>query len=223
MIFLIILPLVLGMIGCTRNQKQKSGRWKIIRRADWETRFYDVFFIDEKTGWAVGNNEGNTIEEEFDSVIAYTVDGGETWKPQASETQHPLRSVMFVDHRSGWIAGDNGVILHTSDGGGTWYKQASNTFNNLFDLHFFSAREGWAVGDFGTALYTQNGGETWENRAQGLGDSSLRGLHFLDPRYGWTVSYEGLTYRTNDGGKTWHYQDTGVRYRLSDVVFCQSQ
>ena len=62
--------LVGGGIGCSRDQAPKPGRWEIVRRADWEARFYDVFFIDERTGWIVGNNAGSTFAEELDSVIA---------------------------------------------------------------------------------------------------------------------------------------------------------
>jgi len=146
-------------IGCATNEKPKSGQWKIARQSDWEARFYDVFFIDEKTGWAVGNHEGNTPDEVFESVIAHTTDGGKTWEPQRSGVHdHPLREVQFVDAQKGWIVGEGGIILHTEDGGETWVKQTTNTSNPLFDLQFLSAEEGWAVGDWGTALYTKNGG-----------------------------------------------------------------
>ena len=66
-IFLIVI-LVGGGIGCSGDQAPKSGRWEIVRRADWEARFYDVFFIDERTGWTVGNNAGSTFAEELDSA-----------------------------------------------------------------------------------------------------------------------------------------------------------
>ena len=118
-IFLTVV-LVGGGIGCSRDQVPKPGRWEIVRRADWEARFYDVFFIDERTGWIVGNNAGSTFAEELDSVIAHTTDGGVTWQPQQSGVYHPLRAVRFVDHQTGWCVGENGIILHTESGGKTW-------------------------------------------------------------------------------------------------------
>ena len=61
-----LIPFNILMHGCKSQQEQKPkfGRWEIVRQADWKTRFYDVFFIDHKTGWTVGNNEGNSIKEE---------------------------------------------------------------------------------------------------------------------------------------------------------------
>ena len=172
--------LIGGNIGCSRDQNPKPGRWEIVRRADWEARFYDVFFLDEQTGWIVGNNAGSTFAEELDSVIAHTTDGGVTWHPQQSGVYYPLRGVQFVDRETGWIIGENGIILYTEDGGQRWEQQEGNTYNNLFDLHFVSAQEGWIVGDFGTLLYTQDGGQTWLNRSEGIGENSLRGVYFLN-------------------------------------------
>ena len=210
--------LIAVFIGCGAERKPRSGHWKIVRRADWETRFYDVFFIDENTGWAVGNAEGNTPEETVESVIVHTADGGKTWQAQKSGVfEHPLQKVQFVDALRGWIVGEGGIILHTVDGGQTWVRQMSNTPNHLFDLQFLSPTEGWAVGDWGTALYTGDGGETWTNRAVGLGDDSLRGIYFLDSQHGWGVSYEGRTYYTRNGGAIWKRRETGTRYELSDM------
>ena len=217
-IFLIVVCLA-GSIGCSTDQTPKPGRWEIVRRADWEARFYNVFFIDERTGWIVGNNAGSTFAEELDSVIAHTTDGGLTWHSQQSGVYHPLRAVQFVDNQTGWIVGENGVILHTKNGGEKWKRQSVSTYNNLFDLHFVSAQEGWIIGDFGTVLYTQDGGETWLDRSEGIGDNSLRGIFFLNSRQGWTVSHQGNAYYTRDGGKRWAYQRTNVRYELSDVHF----
>ena len=60
----ILIPLNILMNGCNSQQRQKPkfGRWEIVRQADWKTRFYDVFFIDHQTGWAVGNSEGNSMK-----------------------------------------------------------------------------------------------------------------------------------------------------------------
>ena len=160
--------LVGGGIGCSRDQAPKPGRWEIVRRADWEARFYDVFFIDEHTGVdGSAITQGSTFAEELDSVIAHTTDGGLTWQPQQSGVYHPLRRVQFVDKQTGWCVGENGIILHTKDSGETWERQSGDTYNNLFDLHFVSAQEGWIVGDFGDSVIH----EGWRT---GLGESVER-------------------------------------------------
>ena len=200
------------MYSCNSEQKQKTkfGRWEIMRQADWKTRFYDVFFIDSQTGWAVGNSEGNSIKEEFNSVIAHTSDGGQHWTSQESGTIYPLRKVQFIDNQNGWIIGENGTILNTKDGGKNWLKQQSNTLNNLFDLHFFTDKVGWIIGDYSTMLHTENGGMTWTSKIAPAKETSLRGLHFLDQHYGWIVSYEGNIYATTNGGHSWTNQKNNI-------------
>ncbi len=55
----------------------------------------DIFFVDDKTGWAVGDN----------GAIVATVDGGETWTPQLSKTFEKLRSVFFSFKNQGLGSG----------------------------------------------------------------------------------------------------------------------
>ena len=213
--------LILAMCGCETGRKSKSGRWQAVRRADWEARFYDVFFIDENTGWTVGNNDGSSLSEELESTIAHTTDGGATWEPQSSGVfEHPLRKIHFVDALTGWIAGGNGIVIHTKNGGKDWERQRTNTFNDLIDIQFLTPREGWAVGDWGTALHTLDGGTTWTKRGLGLGErDSLWGVYFLDRKHGWIVSQGSSIYHTRDGGETWDWQKSPVGYALSDVHF----
>ena len=213
--------LILITSSCATDREPKSRKWKILRRADWEARFYDVYFIDRNTGWAVGNHEGSSLTEELESVIAHTTDGGATWQPQISGVyEHPLRKVHFVDAQRGWIAGNGGVVLYTENSGQDWVRQTTNTFNDLIDIQFLSPQEGWAVGDWGTALHTRNGGKTWTKRAHGMNErDSLWGVYFLDHRHGWIVTQASSIYHTRDGGETWGAQKSGVGYALSDVHF----
>ena len=78
----------------------------------------DIFFLDDKHGWAVGEN----------GLILHTSNGGEKWTPQMSGTEETLRSVGFADQKNGWAAGGDfgvGAILRTSDGGKTWNLEDS--------------------------------------------------------------------------------------------------
>lgn len=68
------------LAGC--GGSNNGGYWKVAHRADWEARFYDVFFIDEQTGWAMGNNESSTFGAEVESVIAHA-----TVHPSLSSTK----------------------------------------------------------------------------------------------------------------------------------------
>ena len=71
-----------------------------------------VCFVDESTGWAVGQN----------GCIIKTTDGSANWSTQTSETTNLLESVCFVDESTGWAVGSNGCIIKTTDGGINWIR-----------------------------------------------------------------------------------------------------
>ena len=76
----------------------------------------DLFFLDAKHGWAVGEN----------GLILHTSNGGDKWTVQASGTEETLRSIQFADKYMGWAVGGDlgvGVIVHTNDGGKNWEVQ----------------------------------------------------------------------------------------------------
>ena len=62
-------------------------------------------------------------------TILHSTDGGATWQPQASGTDHVLHGVAFTDRQHGWAVGLGGIILHTTNGGVTWKVQASGNYS----------------------------------------------------------------------------------------------
>jgi len=64
---------------------------------------YDVFFIDQNNGWAVGGNTG---------IIISTSNGGTTWTAQDSTiTSGTLTSVFFTSANKGYAAGSDNTFL----------------------------------------------------------------------------------------------------------------
>ncbi|MDP7281310.1 MAG: YCF48-related protein, partial [Candidatus Poribacteria bacterium] len=217
------LGLLYVVIGCQDTEiPHRSGSWKQIRQADWETRFYDVFFWNGQKGWAVGNNEGSSRSEDLESIIATTYDGGKNWHSQKSGTVFPLRKVQFTTAQIGWIIGDNGVVLSTFDGGENWHFQSTNTVNNLYDLYFLDSDQGWVIGDYGLVLHTLDSGQSWQKMPGDFREHALRGIYFLNPDLGWIVTYEGYIYHTQNGGRNWDRQRP-VGYELSSVYFADTQ
>jgi photosystem II stability/assembly factor-like uncharacterized protein len=70
-------------------------------------KFSEVVFLDNTHGWLAGDG----------GLVLYTADGGATWVPQFSATNHNLHTIAFTDLDNGWIAGDFATILHTESGG----------------------------------------------------------------------------------------------------------
>ncbi len=75
-------------------------------RVDSDTgRFmWDVAFLDESEGWAVGS---------FGAAL-HSTDGGMTWQPQPQITESTLRALEFWGPNTGWAVGDDGALLKFS-------------------------------------------------------------------------------------------------------------
>ena len=116
----------------------------------------DVFFINNQTGWAVGNN----------GTILNTTNGGQTWSTQTSSATQEIRAVFFIDANTGWAVGGATIrtMLKTTDGGATWLDLPANsiTSNQMFDIAFFDANIGWVV-TYDSIFRTIDGGNTWVN------------------------------------------------------------
>ena len=220
----ILISMSLFSAGCeqTASQRQVRYEWKTVMEGDWSSHLYDVHFISEKQGWAVGNAvdviPGADFGEGAESLIIHTNDGGQTWHRQHSDVfNKPLRNVYFRSALEGWCIGESGALIRTIDGGQTWQHIETGTENNLHDL-FIGNRTGWIVGDWGTVLKTTDNGQTFTKiDAKAFEENqSLKGVHFVDENRGWIVTYHtstptksgnaGYIYRTTDGGETWKVQ-----------------
>ena len=82
------------------------------------------------------------------------------WIQQKSGTSLILKSVQFVDQKTGWICGEGGLILKTT-GGVKLVFIRSGTTEHLTDINFYDFNTGYAVGYGGTILKTTDGGSRW--------------------------------------------------------------
>lgn len=117
-----------------------SGKTWVTQETGKEDILEDIFFLNESTGWAVGEN----------GVIIHTTNGGETWKEQISGTEEILRSVRFVDKYTGWaVGGDLGVgaILTTNNGGKKWEVEISK--KKMVKVFVLDKKNVWLVSEDG--------------------------------------------------------------------------
>jgi len=147
-----------------------------IESSDWiefslneDLQFTAVRFVDENTGFAVG---------EFGTVIK-TTDGGKTWEQRTPVPNefYPM-GVDFVDADTGWVGGLDGVIWQTGDGGQTWQRQESLTASPIYNI-VASDRGVYAVG--GSAKLVELVGGRWQ-KIQGAPEvlAFIRGLVTFD-------------------------------------------
>ena len=59
---------------------------EVVREADWEMDFNDVYFVDANNGWIVGET----------GTIIHTDDGGKTWKSQDSDVDVTLNRIQWL-------------------------------------------------------------------------------------------------------------------------------
>jgi photosystem II stability/assembly factor-like uncharacterized protein len=133
----------IGGLGTILATGDGGKTWKVSHESAGSF-IRDLFFLDERTGWAVGHN----------GLVLRTRDG-EHWEASPPFTRNRLRSVFFLDARQGWIVGDAsqadpGVLFETVDGGTTWRRMEIDAP----DLHRFAKSPGrlWIVGKGGTIL-----------------------------------------------------------------------
>ena len=190
--------------------------------------FRAVNFVDEQTGWIVGN----TPKSGTGAFILKTTDGGKSWFEQAHPSDSYFLNIFMLDKEYGWIVGREGTILHTKNGGQDWVIQNSGILYPLWAVHFVNRESGWAVGgDFtggssvqGIILHTNNSGETWIDQTPGV-IPRLFDVYFADSLRGWVVGGGGSDYdygiilHTEDGGNSWTTQRTGYGLDLWGVDF----
>jgi len=136
-----------GFAGYIRKTTDGGYTWQY-KSVPSYSAMYDIDFINENVGWAVGQY----------GHILKTTNGGETWNHQNSAVSLDLNNVEFINANEGWVAGNGGIILHTTNGGINWFPQTSNTSKDLFGLSIHNQDIGWVGGNSGVILKTENGG-----------------------------------------------------------------
>ncbi len=173
------------LIGCVILFIQSSvladhGREIRPKTWQWDATINDVFSLNNKQAWAVGDQ----------GLILRTTDGGETWRTcqgvgldldehrsleqklgnlrPISQTHelNPLtcsfKTVFFLNENRGWVAGSyhvpylktsRSVLLTTNDGGQSWHPFKGHLLPEISRIHFQDLLGGWAVGNSGN-LYT---------------------------------------------------------------------
>jgi photosystem II stability/assembly factor-like uncharacterized protein len=163
--------IVSGSEGQFYSTQDGGVTWKINSPVGGDRIDYsDVWFVDRKHGWLVGN-QIIVAGESSRALVLETADGGESWKLASAPADVFPSSVCFVGN-DGWLAGARrivngdsvrleGVLLHTVDGGNSWEQvELGPDEPYLNDVRFVDQERGWLVGR--DSLYrTGDSGKTW--------------------------------------------------------------
>lgn len=174
-------------------------------------KLYDLYFINDSIGWAVGRYGG----------IVKTVDGGETWIEKNSSVSYSLTGVFFINKKIGWATGGSGGILKTVDGGETWNEIYYNDYFYLWCLYFTDSLNGWVAGQFDALLHTSDGGDTWEQQFynSGYGIKDIKFIDGIGYAVGESYGNPSIVIQSVDNGLTWKNLDIGAALTFYGVHF----
>ncbi|MGQ3056454.1 MAG: WD40/YVTN/BNR-like repeat-containing protein [Nevskia sp.] len=136
-------------------------------------------------------------------------DDGASWQRAAGLRRTMLTAVHFVDDKTGWLVGHDGLIAMTADGGASWQEQrfAPADEEPLLGVQARDAQHAIAVGAYGLYLETADGGATWTDRTLAPeGEEDDRHLNAITAFAGdklAIVGESGLLKISADNGATW--------------------
>jgi photosystem II stability/assembly factor-like uncharacterized protein len=160
-----------------------------------QSDLYDIFFVNESTGFAVGES----------GTIMKTVNSGINWEYITEVIASDLVSICFINEQTGWIVGTDGHILKSDDGGSSWNSQVSPTSSILNDVCFVNNLQGWIATRTGSVLVTVDG----ENWIQSTVNSSenIVDVEYLNVSEIWACGVQNdisRFYKSVDGGLSWN-------------------
>ena len=118
-----------------------------------------IAFVDVQTGWGI------LWDEQHDSKLARTNDGGATWITQSTPTPPAGDFVLFLNKNEGWVSGHG--IIHTSDRGQSWHSQRIPRADLSYERISFAGRKNGAAIHLG-AMDTSRVGDVVRTRDGGL-------------------------------------------------------
>jgi len=138
--------------------------------------------------------------------ILLSRDSGATWQVASTPTFNTLTSLTFVDAKTGFATGHQGVLLRTVDGGETWQQMALGGKEKpaLLAVRVDGMR-GIAVGAYGAYFESADGGMTWTPRhiLDNDFDRHLTGLAACGRDCLVIAGEAGTIVRSEDAGATW--------------------
>jgi len=163
------------------------------------TNVYDIEFVNENTGYAVGNK------------ILKTTNAGNNWIQQF-QFSYRFNAVSFSDANTVLAVGDSmlsGLVYKTTNGGINW-KFQSNQIAACDDIICLDANIAY-IATYHQIYKTTNGGGNW-NVSYYYQHADYLSVYFTGYEAGFAVGNDGLVSRTFDGGKSWYSN------RISNVV-----
>lgn len=201
-----------------------------------QTTLTNVFFYNEKLGWAVGH----------DATILHSQDGGLTWQVQLYKPtlEKPLLNIVFKTPLEGVAIGAYGLFFRTLDGGKTWqsefhselllpddieylaelkqedeeaYLDEASSILPHFNRLIIDGRTLYMVGEIGLIAKSNDFGRGWQRF-----DEIYQGSFFDMARTMkgnlLVVGLRGHVFRSLKNGTPWQQRQTNTTALINDIV-----
>lgn len=165
-----------------------SSQW-FTQTSGVNNTFKSVYFINENTGFVIGEN-----------LILNTTNAGATWNNNTLQGRN--NDILFVNN-IGFICSDSGKIHKTTNSGATWSVISTGTFYNLMRISFLNVNTGLAVGFNRTILKTTNSGVTWVNSITNLDTLNFLGCKIINENNYIVTGTSSTIYRSTNAGISW--------------------
>ena len=184
--------------------------WKFANPSPIGYSLFDMSFIDNSNGLAVGSNGG----------ITRTTDSGRNWvgipfkyvTNTGTVQLANFNDVQFVTSSVAYAVGSGGIMVKSTDGGINWFPVATPLTalaRNINALHFINRDTGYIGGaalnstnttninDAPKVYITRNGGASWDSLAtpfrpqqnnvtlSGFNNSEIHRIHFVNDSVGY--------------------------------------
>ena len=188
-----------------------QAQW-IAQNSGTNQNLYDIEFINDKTGWAVGDA----------GVVIKTTNGGTNWMnvPNPSPSLNPnLWSVAPIDSNIVYITSGKDLIIKTTNGGLNWdiLNYCPDCNSATTGLYFLNKDTGWFLGT-NKVFRTYDGGITLDSfYAPWFTNFDI---YFNDINTG-IFCGTGRVFKTTDGGMNWfdtHVPDEGIYYMFRKLA-----
>jgi len=112
----------------------QGNNWTLLTEFINPGLMYDIFFIDQNKGFAVGTQN------------KFTIDGGATWNDINIQSNYPIFiDIHFVDNQTGYMLNKSG-LYKTKDAGVTWNEEIPNgSTETLKKLNIITENSGYVM------------------------------------------------------------------------------
>ncbi len=207
-----------GFVTSGSILRTTNGGLKWVTFMNGSTGFDCIGFINNSTGWVVGNYANDVgVRMRF---ILKTSNGGINYFIQYQDSLFtPLIKLSVASNNYIFALRQNGQLISSSNSGAIWTSQVLNNSASLVDMMFASEQIGWVLSGFNYILRTTNAGSNWQT-IHYAGKIFPKCFHFKDILSGWVIY--GPSYKSTTGGVFWNQFTSSGNIVPRDLFFVNS-